>query len=131
MEHLVRYGLDTIVYLPDPKLNTKIYSVVTHHARFSSISAVKLSEVIQAKFDRWDAKHDFEAKKSFLMDPPSNDLKEAFVVSCSYDPEEPFSATWLRLIRVYEQDETNGSTNGKQKFEYLDTVGGFKYQSMT
>ena len=66
-DHLVRYGLDTISYLPDPKEGNKVRCVVTHHARYTSdiLKAVKSSKDIQDKFDSWDKKHDYEAKLFF------------------------------------------------------------------
>ena len=97
-DHLVRYGLDTISYLPDPKEENKVRSVVTHHARYTSdtLKAVKLSKEIQGKCDSWDKKHDYEAKL-FLMDSLEPEVRESFLVT-SYDINESFAATWLKLV---------------------------------
>ena len=98
MEHLVRYGLDTVSYLPDPKNDAKVFNVVSHHARFTADleKSISLAKIIQGKFDKWDQKHDFEAK-TFLMDSLSPDVKDGFVVAVR-ESSDSFAATWLKLV---------------------------------
>ena len=58
-DHLVKYGLDTMAYLPDPSELKTVLPVVTHHARFTGdINKATTSSInLQKKFDLWDMKN--------------------------------------------------------------------------
>ena len=96
-EHLTKYGLDTVAYLPDPKNPLKVQSVITHHARFTGDlnKALLTSKAVQNKFDTWDKKHDYEARQ-FLLNSISDVVKEGF--ETFHEIEDTFSATWLKLV---------------------------------
>ena len=97
-DHLVRYGLDTMGYLPDPRnKSTKVYSVVTHHARFTGDLATSLEScsTLKSKFDHWDKKNDYEACE-FLKNSLSKEIKEGF--QTFHDKSDTFCATWLKLV---------------------------------
>ena len=96
-DHLVKYGLDTMGYLPDPRDNTKVYSVVTHHARFTGDigKSLKVCADLKVLFDGWDKKHDFESRE-FLLASLSREVKEGF--QTFHDKSDSFSATWLKLV---------------------------------
>jgi hypothetical protein len=96
-EHLTKYGLDTVAYLPDPKNPLKVQSVITHHARFTGDlnKALQSSKILQTKFDTWDKKHDYEARQ-FLLNSISETVKEGF--ETFHEIEDTFSATWLKLV---------------------------------
>jgi hypothetical protein len=95
--HLVKFGLDTIGYLPDPRNNMDVQSVVTYHARFTGDlpKSIKASKDISKLFDKWDIKHDYEAKE-FLLDSLSNSLKASF--ETFYEMDDSFAITWLKLV---------------------------------
>jgi hypothetical protein len=67
-EHLIKYGLDTIGFLPDPKDSSKVQSVVTYHARFTGDMDKSLAESkkFSKLFDSWDRKNDYEATQFLL-----------------------------------------------------------------
>ena len=96
-EHLVKYGLDTIGYLPDPKDSSKAQSTVIYHARFTGDldKALMASQNTKKKFDKWDRKHDYEARQ-FLLSSLSETVKEGF--ETFHENEDTFSATWLKLV---------------------------------
>ena len=96
-EHLRNHGLDTIGYLQDPKDSSKVLSVVTHHARFTADMAVaeQLSKLFQSRFDKWDKKHDYEAKR-FLLDSISDTVRKGFEPFKT--EQDSFALTWLKLI---------------------------------
>ena len=97
-DHLVKYGLDTISYLPNPKDLTQVLDVVNKHAQFTGdiTLAQQLSDNLSARFDFWDKKHDAEAK-SFLLSSLSEELKKNFKPFHDKD-KDSFSLTWLKLI---------------------------------
>ena len=95
--HMEKYGLDTITYLPDPKNNLEVQSVVTHHARFTGDlqKAVTTSKQIQQSFDKWDRKHDYEARE-FLLESLSKEIRNSF--ETFHDQTDTFASTWLKLV---------------------------------
>ena len=97
-EHLEKYGLDTIGYLPDPKDPSETLCTVTKHAQFTGDmnKARVLSENVSSKFDVWDKKHDTEAK-SFLMASLSEELKKDFKPFHDKN-QDTFALTWLKLV---------------------------------
>ena len=97
-EHLEKYGLDTISYLPDPKNISESLCTVTKHAQFTGdmSKANKLAENISSKFDIWDRKHDTEAK-SFLMASLSDELKKDFKPFHDKN-KDTFAMTWLKFV---------------------------------
>lgn len=96
-DHLVKYGLDTIGYLPDPRDPTKVHSVVTHHARFTGdlAKSILACSNLKSKFDQWDKKNDYEARE-FLLNSLSKEIKEGF--QNFHDKADSFGATWLKLV---------------------------------
>ena len=96
-DHLIKYGLDTIGYLPDPKDPTKVQSVVTFHARFTGDMEKSLagSKQINKLFDSWDRKNDYEARQ-FLLSSLSDSVKDGF--ETFHEQDDTFSATWLKLV---------------------------------
>ena len=78
-DHLFKYGLDTIAYLPDPKNNTEVLNVVSQHAQFTGDMShvVTTGKTIAKNFDIWDKKNDAEAK-TFLLASLAEDLKKDF-----------------------------------------------------
>ena len=78
-EHLIKFGMDTIGFLPDPKDSTKVQSVVTYHARFTGDMEKSLagSKTISKLFDPWDRKNDYEARQ-FLLSSLSDSVKDGF-----------------------------------------------------
>ena len=95
--HLEKFGLDTIAYLPDPKNNLEVQSVVTHHARFTGdlSKGITISKQIQQSFDKWDRKHDYEARE-FLLDSLSKEIRNSF--ETFHDQTDTFASTWLKLV---------------------------------
>jgi hypothetical protein len=95
--HMLKFGLDTIGYLPDPKDNTKVQSVVTHHARFTGdlTKAITTSKMLQQSFDKWDKKHDYEARE-FLLESLSKEIRNSF--ETFHDQHDTFASTWLKLV---------------------------------
>jgi hypothetical protein len=96
-DHLIKYGLDTIGFLPDPKDSTKVQSVVTYHARFTGDMDKSLagSKLISNLFDSWDRKNDYEARQ-FLLSSLSDEVKDGF--ETFHEQDDTFSATWLKLV---------------------------------
>ena len=96
-DHLVKYGLDTMAYLPDPSELKTVLPVVTHHARFTGdINKATTSSInLQKKFDLWDMKHDNEAK-SFLLDSIDDDILRG--LEPFQKTEDTFAITWLKLV---------------------------------
>ena len=97
-DHLVKFGLDTVSYLPDPRNINRVLCVVTKHAQFTGdMSLVEgLSNRLALKFDIWDKRHDNEAK-SFLLSSLSEDLKKNFKPFHNKE-KDTFAVTWLKLI---------------------------------
>ena len=58
--------------------------------------AILLSETIKTKFDKWDKRHDIEAK-SFLLDSLSDEFKKDFKPFHEKDTDT-FSLTWLKMV---------------------------------
>lgn len=96
-EHLVKFGMDTIGFLPDPKDSTKVQSVVTYHARFTGDmeKALTGSKTISKLFDSWDRKNDYEARQ-FLLSSLSDSVKDGF--ETFHEQDDTFAATWLKLV---------------------------------
>jgi hypothetical protein len=96
-EHLVKYGLDTVGYLPDPKNSSKVQSVVNYHAGFTGDMKKSLAESrrLGKLFDSWDRKNNYEARQ-FLLSSLSDSVKEGF--ETFHDNEDSFAATWLKLV---------------------------------
>ena len=97
-DHLVKYGLDTISYLPDPRDPTKVLCTVNNHAQFTGdMNLVETSSNKTSNlYDMWDKKHDSEAKE-FLLSSLSPDLKKDFEPFYDRD-KETFGIIWLRLV---------------------------------
>ena len=97
-DHLIKYGLDTISYLPDPKDTAKVLCTVNNHAQFTGdmILVETLSAKVFKNYDIWDKKHDIEAKE-FLLSSLSPELKKDFEPFYDRD-KDTFSMTWLRLV---------------------------------
>ena len=97
-EHLVKFGLDTIAYLPDPRDPNKVLNAVKQHAQFTG--DMHLTEQhcngILSKFDKWDRKNDTEAK-DFLFDSLSETVKTGFKHFHNKETES-FALTWLRFV---------------------------------
>ena len=97
-DHLVKHGLDTISYLPDPRNNSQVLCAVTKHAQMTGDmrKTEALAQYTLNRFDTWDKKHDSEAK-SFLLASMTEDLKKDF--KPFYDKEtDTFALVWLKLI---------------------------------
>ena len=97
-KHLVKHGLDTIAYIPDPRNNSGVVNVVKGHAKLTGdmSTATQTCEAIELKYDRWDHKNSAEAK-DFLMNSISKDLKKEF--SPFYNPNtDSFALIWLKLV---------------------------------
>ena len=97
-KHLVKHGLDTIAYIPDPRNNSGVVNVVKGHAKLTGdmSTATQTCEAIELKYDRWDHKNSAEAK-DFLMNSISKDLKKEF--SPFYNPHtDSFALIWLKLV---------------------------------
>ena len=114
-DHLYKFGLDTISYLPDPKNNTEVLCVVTKHAQLTGDMKKMggLSSAVSGKFDIWDKKNDTEAK-AFLLSSLSEELKRDF--KPFHDKEkDTFAMTWLKLIHYLVS--SNSRTFDKLKDE--------------
>ena len=63
-DHLNNFGLDTIVYLPDPKYRTKAICTVTHHVQLTDYMRLveSLAAFTMLKFDAWDRRNDSKTK---------------------------------------------------------------------
>ena len=98
-DHLTKYGLDTIGYLPDPREpGARVLCVVTKHAQFTGdMTMVQiLAAKTLSKFDKWDKKNNSEAQ-SFLIDSLSDTVKKGF--KPFYDKtKDSFAMIWLKLI---------------------------------
>ena len=97
-DHLLKFGLDTVSYLPDPRDTNKVLCTVNKHAQFTGdMSIVEgLSNRLALKFDIWDKKHDNEAK-TFLLNSLAEDLKKNFKPFHNKE-KDTFAVTWLKLI---------------------------------
>ena len=113
-EHLLKFGLDTITYLPDPKSSTLMLSVVTSHAQFTGDieQAMGQSKSLYKLYDVWDKKHDNEAK-SFVIDSLSEELKRDF--KPFYDSTtDTFTTTWLKLVHYLVTSNSKNFDNLKE-----------------
>jgi hypothetical protein len=88
-EHVTKYVLDTVGYLPGPKDNSKVRSVKDKNK--SLLASIDW----KSKFDSWDKKHDYEAWQ-FLRSSLSQDVKHGFQIF--HESNDSFAATWLKLI---------------------------------
>ena len=97
-EHLVKFGLDTIAYLPDPRDPNKVLNAVKQHAQFTGdmhLTEQHCNDIL-SKFDKWDRKNDTEAK-DFLFDSLSETVKTGFKHFHNKETES-FALTWLRFV---------------------------------
>ena len=106
-KHLVKFGLDTIGYLPDPKDATEMQSVVVYHARYTGDlnKAIESSNDIRKNYDKWDKKHDYEARE-FLLSSIAPEILKMF--DPFHSNKNTFATTWLKLVhhRVTTTSET-------------------------
>ena len=97
-DHLTKYGLDTVSYLPDPRDRSKALCVVKKHSQYTADmeKVTEIAKSLQSKFDSWDKKHDKEAK-TFLLDSLSDSLLKGFKPFHNKD-KDTFAMTWLKLV---------------------------------
>ena len=93
--HLLKYGLDTISYLPDPVEPTQMVSVVDHHAKFSQETAKQAHYPLRPRFDKYDLENDALAS-DFLMNSIDPDF--ASLIRNKVDLASPFAILWMTII---------------------------------
>ena len=120
--HLVKYGLDTIAYLPDPRDSKQVLCTVEKHAQFTGDMSLveKMGIFFQQRFDTWDKKNDSEAKE-FLIESLSETLKKDFKPFYDRD-KDIFSIVWLKLIHYLV------SSNSKTFDKVKDDIRSIKPQ---
>ena len=104
-QHLVRYGLDTIAYLPDPHDPTKSVHIIDGSTRFT-ISSCQAAATAQAKnYDRYDRENDASAVE-FLLASLSKERSASVLHRCSKlndspygDVTDTFPVVWLHLMQ--------------------------------
>ena len=121
-DHLVKYGLDTMSYLPDPKDDNLMLSVIKNHAQFTGNidQCIDKSNRLQLSFDTWDKKHDMEAK-TFLLDSLSEELRRDFRPFHS-EVSDSFAITWLKLVHYLV------SSNSKNFDKIKETIRSMRPQ---
>jgi hypothetical protein len=67
MDHLTDTGMDSTLYLPDPKDATKMISVVTSHSHFTISSVRTHSGTLEPLFDDYDRMNEKAAKRLCSM----------------------------------------------------------------
>ena len=133
-DHLVKYGLDTIGYLPDPRdPRNKVLCVVTKHAQLTGDMEMveKLSNYISKRFDRWDIKNDSEAK-TFLLESLSEDLEKGFRPFYKKE-KDSFAVLWLKLIHYLVTTSSRTFDNLKEEIRKIkpQQYGGQDIEKMS
>jgi hypothetical protein len=98
MDHMIRYGMDTITYLPDPTDPKQVISVLSEHAQFT-LKEAKTSEKRdhQDFYDQYDHAN-IRDSKTFLL----NSLDEAVLTQMyeNCDDDETFIVHWMNLMLI-------------------------------
>ena len=117
-EHLQKHGLDTITYLNHPLDPTKVESVVTHYALFSSdlANTSQIAKTIEANFDSWDVKNDASAK-DFLKASIDPDFYNDMYLTL--DPDDGFAMTWIRIMQYMVSTSADRFTDMKAKLKVI------------
>ena len=98
MDHMIRYGMDTITYLPDPTDPTQVISVLSEHAQFT-LKEAKTSEKSkqQGCYDQYDHANVRDSKTLLL-----NSLDESVLTQMyeNCDDDETFIVHWMNLMLI-------------------------------
>jgi hypothetical protein len=109
--HLKEHRLGTISYIPDPSNDTDMISIVTHHARYSTLEI--LLEAVkpqQARADSYGRGNDRDAIK-FLLKSLDKSLIRT-LISLILKEKQSFVNLWFVLVDLKQ----------KHTVAYLDTV---------
>ena len=99
LDHLEKYGLDSIAYLPDPIDNAKMVCVITDHAQFTLKEAKSLENTNQKdKYDMYDKSNIKDAIK-FLLNSLDPALKQQMYENCDQE-RTSFVVYWMNLMQL-------------------------------
>ncbi len=108
LERFKDEGMDTITYLPHPKVN-KMVSVITHHSCFSLETVRSHVQAYSLLYDSYDKSNDKAARKSFL-DSLDTQLKNAISKKCR--DEDTFTIVWMIFMKTF-------TSTSHEKYENL------------
>ena len=104
-QHLVRYGMDTIAYLPDPHDPSKSVHIIDGSTRFTITSCQTAATTQAKKYDRYDHENDSSAVE-FLLASLSKERRSSVLHRCSKLNNSPygevtdnFPVVWLHLMQ--------------------------------
>ena len=104
-QHLVRYGIDTIAYLPDPHDPTKSVHIIDGSTRFTITSCQQAATLQASLYDRYDHENDSSAVE-FLLASLSKERCSSVLHRCNKlnnspygDVTDTFPVVWLHLMQ--------------------------------
>ena len=115
-EYFVRYGLDTIAYLPNPANGSEMLLVIEAYARFDYDAAVEAAALLTKKFDKFDEANSKSASR-WLLNSLDEDLKHN--ISKRLKIEDGFVAHWFELVREIQSVSFDRFENLKQDIRKL------------
>jgi hypothetical protein len=98
-KHLVKHGMDSIAYRPDPRNPTEMINAVTNHARFNLSTVRPLSVELQKKFDSYDKQND-QCALDYFLDSLDTTLKT------SIEKRQKKSDTFIDVWFIFLRNET-------------------------
>ena len=126
-EYLVRTGMDTIAYLPDPTDSTKMICILDQYSKYDLQPAISSARSLSLKFDRYDRNNDNSAKL-WLLDSISDDLKKE--IKDRLTQSDGFAAHWLQLIHQIQSVSFNRFAGVKNDIEHNLTIFAFPGQNV-
>ena len=114
LEHLEKYGMDAIAYVPDPLDSTKMTCCVSHHTRLSVDTVTDAITKQLTLYDSYDKSNNEDAITflyACLSDELSKDLR-----STSEDTD-PFPVVFLRMIGIIQPRTIQRFNNIKERIK--------------
>ncbi|MHA7927793.1 MAG: hypothetical protein ACX936_21555, partial [Marinobacter sp.] len=96
-DHLVKTGMDTIAYLPDPQDPTNMLYLTTHHMRFTTDSAFAAWNSFGNKRDGYDERNNTSAN-DFLLNSLDAELQKTITSKLPANRRNIFVVTWTMLM---------------------------------
>jgi hypothetical protein len=96
---LLKYGLDTIAYLPSPSAPDEMFNIVEDYPKFvvNLEKSMASAKSISKEYDRVDDQNS-EAAKEFLMASLDKNLQHTLEKNESVD--ESFAMLWIHVMKT-------------------------------
>ena len=114
LEHLEKYGMDSVSYVPDPLDSEKMTCCVSHHTRLSVDTATETMKTQLQNYDSYDKSNDDDATK-FLYASLSDELNKD--LRSTSEDSDPFPVVFLRLISIVQPRTIQRFNNIKERIK--------------